>query len=157
MVKMGMMCLYGCRRISTWELWDMSSFLLILTAFSCLLLEQLLGLAVVCALINSYHADALCARHSDACRQCLSYFVLCDWGPVWQEVKQTKAGLPAPHSPAEGRHWPPDLAGPGFLTPITGHCTSLPPGVRATWKNSCQMIILVRDPPILCWWEYKLI
>ena len=55
MVKMGTMCLYGCRRISTGELWDMSSFLLILTAFSWFLLEQLLGLAVMCALINSYH------------------------------------------------------------------------------------------------------
>ena len=39
MVKMGTMCLYGCQRISTVEFWDMSSFLLILTAFSWFLLE----------------------------------------------------------------------------------------------------------------------
>lgn len=149
MVKMGTMCLYGCQRISTVEFWDMSSFLLILTAFSWFLLEQLLGLAVMCALINSCHADALCARHSDGCKQFLGYFMLWDWESVLQEVKQTKAGLPAPHSPAEACHWPPDLAGPGFLTPITGHCTSLPPAVRATRENSCQMIRLVRGPPTL--------
>lgn len=131
MVKMETVCLHGCQRISTVELWDMSPFLLILTAF-WFLLEQLLGLAVMCALVNSYHADALCARHSGGRKQFLGYFMLCDWGSVLQEVKQTKAGLPAPHSPAEGCHWPPDLAGPGFLTPITGHCTSLPPAVRAT-------------------------
>ena len=76
MVKMGTMCLYGCQRISTVEFWDMSSFLLILTAFSWFLLEQLLGLAVMCALINSCHADALCARHSDGCKQFLGYFML---------------------------------------------------------------------------------
>ena len=111
----------------------MSSFLLILKAFSWFLLEQLLGLAVVCALINSYHADGLCASHSDGCKQFLGYFMQCGWGPVLREVKRTKAGLPAPHSPAEGRHWPPDLAGPG--APHSHNNRTLH-DVSSTWCDS---------------------
>lgn len=129
----------------------MSSFLLILTAFSWLLLEQLLGLAVVCALINSYHADAPCASHSDGCKQFPGYFMQHGGGQCCKKSSRPRLG--SQHLIHQLRDVTGLLTslGLGPLTPITtGHCrTSLPPGVMATWENSCQMIRLVRAPPTL--------
>lgn len=140
MVKIGKVRVCGSRRSSTVELWDMSDFLLTLTDFSWSPLALLFDVAIVCSFRSCRCPQ--CARHCAMCQQFPGHSTLHDWGTVLHEVRQTEAGLPAPHSPAEGRHWPPDLAGDGFLTPITaGHWTvSLPTVVRATRENSCQMI-----------------